>query len=66
MPLRQDVSWSDAPDNPFDLEGTPRQRVAFIENGRAGRPCFDLRTAARAGTFGRRPVVDDFVVADLC
>jgi predicted Zn-dependent protease len=44
------VSWSDAPDAPFDPEGTPRQPVSFVERGRAGRPCFDLRTAAHAGT----------------
>jgi predicted Zn-dependent protease len=43
------ISWSDASDVPFDPEGTPRQPVSFVDCGRAGRPCFDLRTAARAG-----------------
>ena len=38
------------PPLPFDCEGTPKQRVRFVDGGRAGQPCHDLRTAARAGT----------------
>lgn len=51
------VTWVDdaragtlgVPPLPFDCEGVPKQRVVFVERGQAGRPCFDLRTAARAG-----------------
>jgi predicted Zn-dependent protease len=35
---------------PFDYEGTPRQRVASIENGVARAVVHDRRTASRAGT----------------
>lgn len=34
---------------PFDTEGTPRQRVALIDGGRAGAPVSDRATAARLG-----------------
>ena len=52
------TSWFDdaiavdcgVPALPFDAEGTPKQRVMFVDCGRAGSACYDLRTAARAGT----------------
>jgi PmbA protein len=37
------VAW------PFDTEGTPRQRVAVIDAGRAGGPVSDRATAAKLG-----------------
>jgi predicted Zn-dependent protease len=44
---------------PFDAEGTPRQRVVFIDSGRAGRPISDRATAARLGapSTGHAPPV---------
>jgi predicted Zn-dependent protease len=52
------VTWHDdanagcagVPGLPFDCEGVPKQAVALVEHGRAGTPCFDLRTAASAST----------------
>jgi predicted Zn-dependent protease len=63
------ASWFDdaididrgVPALPFDSEGTPKQRVMFVDCGRAGGPCHDLRTAARAGvrSTGHAPAPGD-------
>ena len=46
-----DDALSDAlPGVPFDFEGTPKRRVAFIEGGVARAVAHDRTTAARAGT----------------
>jgi PmbA protein len=34
---------------PFDFEGSPKQRVGLIENGRVGRPLSDLASASVTG-----------------
>jgi predicted Zn-dependent protease len=46
--------WDDAFDPhtiglPFDFEGVPKQRVAFIENGIAKNVCYDTYTANKEG-----------------
>jgi predicted Zn-dependent protease len=53
--VHKDISiWDDGHDisgipAPFDFEGTPKQRVEIFERGRAGRACYDMRTARLDG-----------------
>src|SRR4029079_12939954 len=43
------LSGSDGcPTEPFDSEGTPKQKHVFIDNGIARGPIYDRATAARA------------------
>jgi predicted Zn-dependent protease len=49
------------PTLPFDAEGTPRRRLAFIDGGVAGEPAHDRASAAQAGTrsTGHAPPIGD-------
>jgi predicted Zn-dependent protease len=53
-----------APPVPFDAEGVPCARVVLIDGGRGGRPCHDLRSAARAGvrSTGHAPPLGEDLV----
>ncbi len=48
--LRDDALDPRMPAIPFDVEGTPKRRVAAVEEGRAMGPVYDRYSAARAGT----------------
>lgn len=49
------------PQDPFDAEGSPTQRVVFLDGGRVRGPVHDLATGARAGvaSTGHAPPVGD-------